>query len=548
MTPSNHMGDRARARAILAITLGLIVPLQACAPGRADRPALFDESFAHALAPAASVEHATPGRALVIPLRAPASTTDAPPSVFASIDGGDPIPGAIYRLIPPSPDADPWLGGVGAWRALPAGADEPSEVTSIGVWVAVLVIPPEARPASITINARIVRLRWLEPPARSTDSAWSQIPQSLERFLATVRNDPTQRWRERLIRERLVAPPSRDPPLSHPALELLALQTEDRWRAGLQRLRQTCGESLADAALRSLTAFVMSRDGPIFPVWPTDAVATSSLLDALLDETLTASALESRVRAYLAAFPPATAWMRDDAGSPSGAIVGLADLSGAASAATLAWRAAPNFRPEMIALSAFSTQSVPLHGAADAIDARIGTWTTTLPTLAIPIAARPPGVTLGPLRADHTLESWRSGAEHAAIPSAAALLRPAIAASGWELYLQCSGAPAKDEFVRIYLGPTDAPTHILRVTPDGSLIDERSPVTSSRIVLAKHDAGWSAIIPIPASGVGASEDPLLIAIERVDARSRRSAWPRALLPWQAAPGRAAVDLSAWRAP
>lgn len=532
--------------ATLALTLSAALP--GCAPGRANRAPLLDGSFSHALAPESSIEYATPGRALVIPLRPPASATNVAPSVFASIDGGDPIPGAVYRLRSPSLDADSWLGAVGRWQALPAESATSETPAIDGIWVAVLVLPPEARPPTITINARIVRLTWLDVPQRSSPSDMSSFPSSLDGFLVGVRDDPTQRWRERLLRERLRAAPSREPPLSHPALELLAVQMEDRWRAGLLRLRTLCGEALADTVLRTLTAFAVNADGMVFPIWPTDPAATGSLLGALLDHTLPASAIESRARAFLAAFPPATAWVQDDAGAPEGVIVGLADLAGSAAAASLSWRQAPDLRPEMVALQAFTALTFPFAGAAEAIDARIGAWTTTLPTLAKPIVARPPGVTIAPLRADHHLESWRAGVEQAAASPTYAILRPALASTGWELFLQCAGPPSNNEHVRIYLGPTGAPTHILRITPEGAMLDERSPVRSTPLVLASSAAGWSVTIPIPPTAISSSGEPLRIAIERTDAQGRRSAWPRAMLPWQRTPGRAAIDLSSWSGP
>ncbi len=538
-----------RVRVALALCLACAA-IHACAPSRPARASLFTESYAHALAPASSVEFATPGRALVLPLLPPAQPTDAPPTAVASIAGAEPIPSAVYRLSPPDVNADPWLGPVGAWSAHPASFPITDTSPSRDLWVAVLVLPIDARPPSITVNARTVRLVWLDPiqPREPSTRPPAPLPNSLTRFLANTRLDPAHRWRERLLRERLDAPASREPAPAHPALELLALQIEDRWRAGLRRLRELAGDALAATLTRTLTAIAITDDNTVFPVWPTDPTANSSLLAALLDDALDPRSLESRVRAYLAAFPPATAWIEDDAGRDTGVTLGLADLAGAASAATLTWADAPDAPPEMAALQAFSATTLTLTPAATTILARLGSWSTTLPTLTRPIPATPPGVTLGPLRADHNLESWRAGVEYAATSPAAALLRPALAADGWELFLQCAGAPSSDEYVRVYLGPSEAPTHVFRVKPDGSLLDERAPRRASTVIVASTSDGWSATIPLPADLTSPAAPPLRIAIERIDAHRRRSAWPRALLPWRTAPGRAAIDLGAWSGP
>ncbi|MGD9691894.1 MAG: hypothetical protein AB7G17_03555 [Phycisphaerales bacterium] len=538
------------AAATLACSVCAFAPLTSCAPSRPKASSLFNESFANALAPASYIEFATPGRALVVALAPPTQPTDSPPTVNATIDGAQPIPSVVYRLTPPLPDADPWLGPVGAWFAQPANTPITDTSTSSDVWVAVLVLPPDAQPRTVTVNARIIQLRWLDTPEDRTSAprAAAPLPQSLSRFLTNVRLDPAHRWRDRLLRERLDAPPAREPALAHPALELLAVQTEDRWRAGLRRFRTLADPSLAATLTRTLTAIVVSDDATVFPVWPTDPTANASLLAALLDESLDTTALESRVRAYLAAFPPATAWVEDDAGRGAGIAVSLADLMGASTAAALTWRDAPDAPPEMNALPAFSVRTLTISPAATTIDARLGSWTTTLPTLAQLVPAKPPGVTLGPLRAGHTLESWRAGVDLAAPSPAVALLRPALYATGWELFLQCAGAPSSDEFIRVYLGPTDSPTHIFRVKPDGSLVNERSPLRASTVLTASTPDGWSATLPIPTELTSDSAPPLRIAIERVDAQRRRSTWPRPLLPWRTIPGRAAIDLSAWSGP
>src|SRR6185369_5690677 len=110
------------------------------------------------------------------------------------------------------------------------------------------------------------------------------------------------------------------------------------------------------------------------------------------------------------------------------------------------------------------------------------------------------------------------------------------------------------ELLRLWLGPFGAPIAVLKVTPDGSMTDESvfaagtdppaEAVLQRPIRVSRQADRWTAWIPIPKGAIG-SDGVLRFALERLDERGIRSSWPRAMLPWQREPGRAAVGTGAW---
>ena len=74
-----------------------------------------------------------------------------------------------------------------------------------------------------------------------------------------------------------------------------------------------------------------------------------------------------------------------------------------------------------------------------------------------------------------------------------------------------------------------------------------NPVTdfAPEVEIDTFPGGWSARLVVPERVIESRGEMLRIGIERRDALARRSAWPRAMLPWQGSCARAAIDLSQW---
>jgi hypothetical protein len=126
----------------------------------------------------------------------------------------------------------------------------------------------------------------------------------------------------------------------------------------------------------------------------------------------------------------------------------------------------------------------------------------------------------------------------------------------WLLFLELNRPQARrqsaeemvtEEFVRVWFGPFGRGGIVLRVMPDGRVIDE-SPARGDDVPrLARAAAtpnGWTCWVPIPASAIEA-DGVLRVGIERVDQRGVRSTWPRPSLPWQREPARLAIDTRSW---
>ena len=84
---------------------------------------------------------------------------------------------------------------------------------------------------------------------------------------------------------------------------------------------------------------------------------------------------------------------------------------------------------------------------------------------------------------------------------------------------------------------------------------QRDPVLARRWTLA-HQRGRTDMATLITAVIGEGHprlpphaiEPsgvLRLGVERLDERGVRSAWPRALLPWESEPGRAAIDTRGW---
>lgn len=221
------------------------------------------------------------------------------------------------------------------------------------------------------------------------------------------------------------------------------------------------------------------------------------------------------------------------------------------------------------------------------------------------VPAFPPGCTVGPLRPDWTMRGWlaQAGApDERADPgpwAARDAADPAWAAAGmiylgspsdlpiamqgseggteqWILYLEClrSSSPQTElatlppgpmdagtaqrpgGFLRVWLGPANAPLAVYKVMPDGGIINESPgagnhagpPLTSAGTPIsarvATEKTRWSCWVPLPKNAIE-RDGAIRVGLERIDDRGVRSAWPRPMFPWQYEPGRAAIDTKGW---
>lgn len=540
---------------------------------------------------------------------------DASGAVAAVFEDGTRCPVRLHELrVIPSPvgiddlNADRWLPLPGIW------VDRPLTRTDLTTFRAgpasrlVLVIDvPEGRPGStIRFRTKQIDVNWLtsaEDSARSNpkllDAGGPWEPtMSLE--LATSKNfaalswpesrNPLGRWRYRMLTDGLR--PLHQSVGSSKAFEsgvaeAIARQNEDRWAVALARLWED-DSGLCERLRRALTSVVDFGNSVIAPAWPSDHAPLDELLYAVLDPRATPRSRTQSVERWLDRRAPAVAWIVDDAGLSDStaegrvATIGIANL---AMLSTLAWTTSSEStedKPVLTTLEPGKTLQIPLRppagvGAAGprVPQAHLGTWSKELPVAWEATPVTPPGLTIGPMLRDLSMDHWMHGRAAVAPDawSARGMLQartfegPNQSGPTFEIVLTCTfdqaktdgasrgSAEATEDAVRFYFGPFGNPRSVLRVNRAGQVAEEarrtdiiETPqVRSSVSGVASQDGGagtWSIRLPVPKECI-ASDGTLLVSVVRSDSSGRRTSWPRAMLPWQHEPGRAAIDTRAW---
>ncbi len=520
------------------------------------------------------------GHALVIPVEIRGSVDPREPIRVTLSDGRAVRAELFWISVAPEPDRNvKWLSPAGRWSATPGTADV--RPPGAGVWSLLVHLPSDAYRQSLSIGGTRVSLNWHPDPAGMTLAAsppalapprTRTLGEDLLAAIAEEARSPVRRWRHRLITGALWTHPGEQPDaFDDPVIEAFARQVEARWRAGLERLRHA-NPSLAAEIESRLTCFVEVHARSA-PAWSEDQADLDSLrLDLLSPRQQSTERFVERANAWLATQPIATTWIMDDAAPTHDARGGYGVTLGAANVAT---------RPVLASVFIESDTgpadlvSVPprgvaeLHGAVrsnvamrhDAaaqmrVRARVDDEDFAHNALLPPRRAEPPGLMIAPLFHDATMHQWLNHEAPTGSSATAAMLHrgsfagDASSSQGsWSLFVECRVDPSASigaEHVRVWLGPRGAPHAVIRVGSDGAVVVEssRGELAAPTARVSREETRWTCQLDIPPLAIE-PDAALLLAIERVDHRGLRSAWPRAMLPWQREPGRAAVDLSHW---
>lgn len=544
-----------------------------------------------------------PGMPLVIVLPRDAAPLTEP--IEARLSDGVRLPAEVYRVRVTLPAASAsadnagWLPPAGQWRAIP-----PARGVVGGTQVVVVDVSDAPDAGDLSINQRRYRLNWLPrerelpptntPPSEPVLNAWRPVAEAalltdpaLQGRVKSEAASPITRWRYRLLMDGLIPsdPPSEVNAFEDPIIEAIARQNEARWRVALAWTWRANPE-LAWRLKQSL-ARVVDFGGRVYaPAWSVDHAALDRLLADLLDPVLTPARRGELAEAWLLAQPAGVAWVIDDGGLLDDSrrqfisSIGLANLT---DHATQVWIDTPDhaggeFRP-VLSLSTVKVL-VPIPATQGQISTpitpHIGQWSGVVNVQSTRIPAVPPGFIIGPLLNDYTLEHW-SGIPSTAndgLPASewrtAALLRrrsrdatemtPSSDDRKWEVLVECrlpvgitSPEALNRECVRLCFGSAERRAGVLRVdmtgevTVEGStnpiLPEELQPRPGHTEVIRAADR-WSFRVPIPPWAFE-GDGTVRLGVTRTDAVGRRSAWPRAMMPWQEAVGKAAVDTQAW---
>lgn len=554
-------------RPILLLLAILLAPLGGCELADKDPTAIPPAVLA-----AERRVDAIPGRTLVLPvdLRGHVDLRTAP---RLRLDDGRDLDARLVWIGIAEPASGRWatyrwLAPPGRWIVIPASAG--SIPPSIGAWFVVADLPLDSVGQGLWLGRARLNVHWLSLhlPARAGWTSPAPLDLSGSRTLLRLAEpdaqSPVRRWRSRLLSGTLLdstLDPTASPPFDEPILEALARQNEARWAFGLSRLERT-DPGLALSLARALAGAVQFEDAVLAPVWTLGDADHAPVLDALLDPRLADAALVDRVRAWIDAGIRQVAWIVDDAGllSPTGvaARLGVANLTPsesllAAAQSAPGTRGSMELRPIEPRQVRFFEVEIPAGTGPilTSADVRIGTALRRLEVMSGSLPAEPPGLLIAPFFRDWTLATWMPQIPEPDLSpewATAAVLQRDRAPDEWVLTVECRWAPPTPdarEVVRIWLGPRETPHAVLRLSSDGVVIDERAtePSPPGWATVVREPDRWIARVRLPAAAL---DDTIRLGIERIDARARRSAWPRPMLPWQPEPGRALVNLRAWR--
>jgi hypothetical protein len=217
---------------------------------------------------------------------------------------------------------------------------------------------------------------------------------------------------------------------------------------------------------------------------------------------------------------------------------------------------------------------------ANAASLGLGTWSFSTPLLLSAAPALPPQLALGTLRTDLSLPRWLAGNTSLDTGLSLRLLRIASEdAHAWWLTIDVPSAqpspaelPAQPEAaawrVRIDLGPnrTRIDVQSNMPLPEGVVLapnpasagasgpDAQSPPATLWVRLPQDqtttrpfETSQAGVIQtgISQTGISQTSTPDLLLGLTLDANGSRASWPRALVPWQAEPSQARIDLRAW---
>lgn len=504
-----------------------------------------------------------------------------------------------------SPIDSRWLPPTGKWRT----SDTPPKDPGLTMLVLAVDLPEDSAGHDLLIGRRRVRMNWLPSPVvLGTDRSGALEPaipatlrdaSSLIDLTRAERLSPVRRWRYRMLTTGLHPAAQAPVPAGEPrrfadaVLEALAVQQEARWAVAIASLGRSDAE-LARRLAERLCAVARFDEDVVAPVWPLEQAELDALLADLLDPAASPEVRIERCTLWLNSQPAAHAWVIDDSAERDGASrqpiarIGLVNLLNSPTLASAIWVDGADRRiggqPELVPVRPLSAFEWLMPVAPEALvrvrrgpdevessavmEVQAGEFESKVRVDASVTPAAPPSLVLGPLRADHTLQSFLSGQSTGpgdrAWSTTSALYRqradgsqsPAAAeGEQWILFIQCArpGPQESDEpgivtdSIRVHIGAMSQPRLLLRIEETGTTVREDNQGAlglDASVRVVREAERWLVLLTIP-PGCMEQDGTMRIGLERIDARGVRTAWPRSMLPWHETSARAVIDVAAW---
>jgi len=272
--------------------------------------------------------YAIHGEPLVIPVGSPLSI----PKPLTRADGTE-LSTRLFLVSRGLKPLDPlaWLEPAGGWVATEHPLGQPI-INEAGLWMVLVQFPEHSSSGPLLLGDRRLPIIWLPAPPRTTESrflprlnASASAWRELGNIITPLRNDPAQRWRIRLLSDRVRADrlfgaggtDFNEKPIDNELLEALARQTELRYRAAIARIQLADPRAAADL-LALLTAVVVMPDGQLLPAWADITPRVSTIIDTAINSARPPARAAEATRSFVAALSPIRSWIIDDAATTGG--------------------------------------------------------------------------------------------------------------------------------------------------------------------------------------------------------------------------------------
>jgi hypothetical protein len=492
-----------------------------------------------------------------------------PQTMEVSFDSGDKVTGYL-GWVELNNNRSAWASNPSIIRPiLPTDDTRRIHPLDLNTGPVLLIKLPENASGSLTFGGTTIDPIWVSLPKEMPNVNISPIDYnktlSINGEFELPEWNPLEYWRWSLVASRSgVCSP--EPPADNLVVQLAALQSEQLWRIGFDRLaRSSRGVAAACRDLLTNTAF----DGSVnFACWVTSQDAIKKLLEIVTDQNISSRQLSARALNWVQEQQPFIAWLENVYAQRI--TLAFANPTLEPSLATVIWNQDDVF-PSVIELPATKTVREKIDRAiqldlsdfgAQSPDVKLQ-WLTlqlgnqqySLPIVPNEVVVHPPSAVLPVLHPTWTLENIHKKSPRRVSPDKQTLVELRKMFGVWELYVRCKGNNIESDFPELLEQPKQLIGHeaisivhqktnsFVSISPDGVVRGVNIP-SDLEVFNSKIDDGWSVRVELPTSWV--DNEQLTISLIRTHSDSQEvETSPLPCLPWNLQPAPIVFDLSQW---